>query len=265
MADKTPPEAFDPAALELHRPDLYSEFLLHSRTEILFVLRTLIQKGAMMTAYCDEGRAFLLTTLVAIDDENDRLVFDYGADEEMNRAALTAQKIVFTTQIDRVKIQFSLQRMQLIDWEKRPAFAAPLPKTLLRLQRREYFRLSIPLTAPVKCGVPVSRADGSIQPVEAQILDISGGGFGLMVMPDLKELFQIGTQFSECRINLPDEGPVLADIRVRSTFDVTTRSGGRYCRTGCEFVNLPGTRLTLIQRYITRIERERKARLTGMG
>lgn len=57
---------------------------------------------------------------------------------------------------------------------------------------------------------------------------------------------------------------VSATLRVRSVFDVATKSGNRYLRAGLEFVNLPGTRLTLIQRYITRIERERKARLSGM-
>ena len=35
-------------------------------------------------------------------------------------------------------------------------------------------------------------------------------------------------------------------------------------RAGCQFVDLPGQMLTLIQRYIIRVERERKARETGM-
>jgi len=51
---------------------------------------------------------------------------------------------------------------------------------------------------------------------------------------------------------------------VRNAFPVTTKTGNQYLRLGCEYLDLPGTRLTMIQRYITRIERERKARLSGL-
>lgn len=43
------------------------------------------------------------------------------------------------------------------------------------------------------------------------------------------------------------------------------RSGQAFLRIGFEFLNLPGARLAQIQRYITRIERERKARDAGLG
>jgi len=36
-------------------------------------------------------------------------------------------------------------------------------------------------------------------------------------------------------------------------------------RAGCEFMNLPGPMQTLIQRYIIKIERERKAHESGLG
>jgi c-di-GMP-binding flagellar brake protein YcgR len=52
---------------------------------------------------------------------------------------------------------------------------------------------------------------------------------------------------------------------VRSVFEMTTRSGSKSQRAGCEFVKLPGPMLTLIQRYIIKVERERKARESGMS
>ena len=58
---------------------------------------------------------------------------------------------------------------------------------------------------------------------------------------------------------------LVCNLIVRNAFDVTTKTGNHHLRVGCEYVNLPGTRLTMIQRYITRVERERKARMSGMG
>ena len=63
---------------------------------------------------------------------------------------------------------------------------------------------------------------------------------------------------------LPNEGLLVATLSVRTLFSVTTRNGSRLVRLGCEFVDLPALRLTMLQRYITRVERERKAQLNGM-
>jgi len=46
---------------------------------------------------------------------------------------------------------------------------------------------------------------------------------------------------------------------------MSDRSGLHNLRIGCEFANLPSSRLGFIERYITRIERERKARDTGLA
>jgi len=140
-----------------------------------------------------------------------------------------------------------------------------LPETLLRLQRREYFRLSTPIASPIKCTIPMKRADGSALVADAPLLDISGGGVGLMVSPEQAGLYETEMTFSDCRISLPDEGVLVTTLRVRNAFDVTARNGAHYVRVGCEFIELQGARLSLIQRYITRIERERKARMSGLA
>lgn len=254
-----------PPHFELEQSSDYSKYLLYAKPEILFVLRSLIQKGAMVTVYFDHGNAFLLTSLLALSPDGDELVFDLGSDPEMNKKALLADKLIFTTTIDKVKIQFSLGKPSLIQFEGRPAFRGATPATLLRLQRREYFRLSTPIATPLKCAIALKRADDSAFSLETPLLDISGGGVGLMVHEEQADLFALESAFSDCKIALPDEGLLNCSLRVRNTFSVTTKNGSRYLRIGCEFIDLPGPRLTMIQRYITRVERERKARLSGLG
>lgn len=252
-------------SFELEQTDAYSKFLLYSKSEILFVLRTLIQKGALITVYFDQGNSFLLTTLLAIDPDKGDLRFDPGGDEEMNRRVSHAGKLIFTTLIDKVKVQFSLQGLGSGMHEGRPVFVGKLPEVLLRLQRREYFRLATPVSQPLKCMVATRREDGSAILVETPVLDISGGGIGLMLHQEQTPLFPIGSFLADCKITLPEEGMLVASLSVRNAFSVTTKTGHHYTRMGCEFVELPGARLTMIQRYITRIERERKARLSGIA
>ena len=254
-----------PPRFELEQTDDYSKYLLHSRSEILAVLRTLIQKGAMITAHFDQGNSFLLTSMIALSADNRQFILDVGSNEEMNQKALLAKKLILTTVIDKVKIQFSLNRLAPSQYNGHPAFIAMLPESLLRLQRREFFRLSTPIATPIRLTTTVRQADNSTLFMELPLLDISGGGIGLMLPLDQAQLFQRGDLLNECKMMLPDEGLLVATLCVRNMFDVATRNGSRYVRVGCEFINIPPARLTMVQRYITRIERERKARLSGMG
>lgn len=251
------------AELELDQQSL-SEYLLYSRSEILFVLRSAMQKKCMLTAYFDGGRSFFLTTLLAISDDGNWLYFDVSNDAAINKAALSANKVMFTTMVDKVKVQFSVGGLQEVPAGSRKAFAGQLPETLLRLQRREHFRLSTPIATPVRCEIMVPKPDGGATELALSLLDISGGGVGMMVPDEHAALFQVGLTFAGCKINLPDEGAIVTGLCVRNAFPVTTKTGNHYTRAGCEFVDLPGTALNAVQRYIIRIERERKARDAGL-
>ena len=257
-AEQAPPQ------FELEQADDYSQYLLFSRSEILAVLRSLIQKNAMITVHFDQGHSFLLTSMIALVAENTGFILDIGSDDEMNRRALKAKKLIFTALIDRVKVQFSLDKIVATQYGGRQNFLGKIPDKLLRLQRREYFRLSTPIASPLKLRAALTRPDGSALQIEFPLVDISGGGIGLTVSLNQAQLFEKGNILNDCKLMLPNEGLLIASLCVRNLFNVTTRSGAHYVRVGCEFTDLPQARLTLVQRYITRVERERKARLNGM-
>jgi hypothetical protein len=64
---------------------------------------------------------------------------------------------------------------------------------------------------------------------------------------------------------LPEVGTINAGLRVCDLSVMTNRSGVRSWRAGCGFLNLPGPMSNLIQRYIIKIELERKARESGLA
>ncbi len=256
-------EVQTPLQFEIERPEEYGQYMLQAKAEIVAVLRSLIQRRALISAYFDDARSFLLTSLLAF--EGDSLLLEFGRDDEVNRQALLTDQLVLTATVDKVKVQFRLARLVETRYAGRPAFAAALPDKVLRLQRREYFRLTTPIAKPVRFSATIKRADRSVMTIDASLLDISGGGVGLMATPALAALLPRGCVLADCRMSLPDEGLLIANLCVRNKYDVTTRSGSRYVRIGCEFIALPGARMSMVQRYITRVERERKARLSGMA
>ncbi|MDR0577137.1 MAG: flagellar brake protein [Candidatus Accumulibacter sp.] len=263
MANNDLRESFptpDDPRFEVDLSNVYSQYFLYSRAEVVAVLRSVMQKGALITVHFDQGQSFFLTSIAALRPDEAEIVFDAGNDSEMNARALRADELIFTAVVDKVKIQFGLASLRRADYQGHPALVGAIPDRLLRLQRREFFRLATSMANPV-------RLRGTIGPdgrdIDVPLADISGGGVGLMVPPDLAGLLESGQMLENCKIMLPNEGLLIADLCVRNMFDVTNRGGLRHVRVGCEFVRLPAARLAAVQRYILRVERERKARMSG--
>lgn len=253
-------EAIPEDAAEVLHLDQYSEYLLHSPREIVAVLRQVVTQGDLVTVYFNSGKDFLLTTLLAVNDRE--ILLDRGSSEEMNQRALEAGRIFCITRHDKVKLQFILAGVRETQHDGRIVFAATLPETLLRLQRREYFRLRTPITRPLICDIPVVMSDGSIQIYPHDVIDISIGGLSLQVdeVP-----FVLDQEWPDCRLDLPQIGVVNTTVRIVNLYETVLRNGQPSQRAGCQFVNLPTSTQNLIQRYIVRMERERKARDSGLA
>lgn len=260
----TEPDAGPPpqAVTEVLPTDEFSQYLLYTKSEMIPVLRGLVEHVSQITMMFNEGRNMVLTSLVSCGD--DGLVLEFGASMEMNRKALQAEKLFCVSNLEKVKIQFILRGVDQIQDGGRPAFHASLPDSLLRLQRREFYRLVTPITQPVKCRIRVPEANGSSILTEVHVADISGGGVLLVGLP-LTLTLETDMELSDCTIELPEIGSIAFSLRLRTLAESISRSGIRANRAGCKFVNLTGPMARLIQRYIMKIERERKARESGMA
>lgn len=250
--------------VELLRSDDFAQYLLHDPKQIKQIVRTLVESRALITTYLPSGNQSFLTALLAVINNEEQVVFDASPDEAVNRRVAETEELICATQIEGIKIQFPLGGIQEVTYEGRDAFLAGRPERLLRLQRREFYRLITPVTHALTCIIPLLPGpDGEPRSIEARVLDISGGGLAVVVPPDDVE-FTPGMEFDDCRITLPDFGPVAVRMRVRNLFRLTNRNGAEVLRAGCEFVDLPNSANNLIQRYIFKVERDRSARERGM-
>ena len=244
--------------IELASAEDDSKYLIHSRTEIAHVLRAIMEKNELVTAYFNHGHDFILTSIVEVDAGLGAVILDCGANDELNKKIVGAEKVIFVTTQDRVKVQFAVDRIEAVRYNNRSAFRVKLPATLLRLQKREFYRLTTPIINPIKCVIPKTEHGR----IEANVADISIGGVGILGYKPEIEL-ETGKQYDGCRIDLSDIGAVVVSLAIRSTFEVTLKNGTKTKRSGCEFINIPGSMQAMIQRYIIKLDRERRARLAG--
>lgn len=258
------PEDTSVPIFEIDQAESYGQFFLNNPLEILIILRALQNLHSVVTLYLDDGSRFFLSSIVAVDEKNRQIFLDPSNHPEFSQQALTAQRVTLTATLDKVKIQIRLATLLPGKLENKPALLAPLPTQLLRLQRREFFRLETPQARPLRCKL-AARHQGRNELFDLPLYDISGGGLSLTGRVELAEKFSLGELFQDCRLEIPGESVLSVNLRVREVLKIEMPNGDHQLRLGCEFVSLPGTRLTLIERYITRLERERKLRQTGMG
>lgn len=255
----------DAPDFEIDHPDDFAPYFLDSPREIALFLNLLSKRGGIITAYLNEGHQFFLTSILAIDEASGTLFLDPPQAGEDILPVHSAWQVTLVGNLEKVKLQLRVPALQDGVHEERKVLCAPLPDRLLRLQRREYFRLEPPHTQPIMCTLSATTAASTPRTLELPLSNISGGGVSLVAPTDLADLFPRDALFKECRLEIPEEGVILVNLRVRKTIEISPQSGHRSLRVGCEYIGLPALRLAMIERYITRIERERKARDTGLA
>lgn len=236
----------------------YSKYEVNSPEEILLILRGLLKNGARITAYLNDSLDFLLSSLLGVDAESNKLTLSLDSSKALNRRAQLCSKLVCISSQGKIKIQFVLEGVNLVRFGEGTAFQGNLPDNLIRLQRRDYYRLSIPKGNPLLCVIPVPQADGSTLNIEAGIVNISGRGLTLAVPPEGVE-FTLNKEFPNCLIELPSGDRIVTTMQVRSIYFANLSGGRAVKRSGCQFMKLPGPMQTVLLRYINKVESERLA------
>jgi c-di-GMP-binding flagellar brake protein YcgR len=248
------------AFFEIDHPSEFGQFILSSRQEIIFYLRLLAKQRSLVTVYINNGQNFFLSSIIAIDEIKNQVILDPSSDPENNTLALAARQITLLAKLDHVEMQLRLNGVVTGMQQGQNVLVAAFPEAILRLQRREFFRLEPPMATPIHCKLSTKQEGGQSRNVELTLSDISGGGISLIGPLEMAADFSRDSLFQDCRLEIPGEGVIPVNLRVRKVIEISARSGEHSLRIGCEFVNLPSSRLAFIERYITRIERERKAR-----
>jgi len=239
-----------PLKIELFSSDEENEYLISNPKEIISILSTIAQRKSRVALYYNEGNSMVLTMILAADENG--VWIDAASNPLDNRHIERSNRIVFVSTHNQAKVQFVTSSAMLGNFENAPAFMLALPRKLLRLQRRDYYRLVTPETQALKCIIRPVPDKAHIQH-EITVMDISIGGVALVCEASGIEL-QPGMVYENCEIELPDVGTVEATIEVKNTFEVTDRNGHVKRRAGCVFVKPSGPTTMLLQRYVAQMQ-----------
>ncbi|NTV93802.1 MAG: hypothetical protein HGA75_00090 [Thiobacillus sp.] len=238
--------------MDIGSPEEMERFKITHPAEIERILRSVMGKRSLVTACSENNRDFLVTTLIKVDPDGHAVYFGAGPDPAIDQALMASAEVAFNTAHDQVRVLFKTPSLSQVVLDGERVLRAELPKEVLRIQRREYYRLPTPMTHPVKCMIDV---DGFM--LDTVVLDISIGGLGVLAYSQEAKLKE-GDVCHGCRLSLPNAGNFVVSLRIRAVYEQVMKNGIATRRVGCQFIDLPASVETDIQRYIIRVERERR-------
>jgi c-di-GMP-binding flagellar brake protein YcgR len=240
-------------------------YQVYARREIVTLLRSIGERNQLVRMIINGGTEAIVTSILKIDEAHGVVIIDCAPNALQNQRILQSDNISFETLLEHIRILFFVTKVESCMFENLPAFSFAIPASLIRLQRREFYRVLTPITNPVRCtiSIPHEEGEGSTKVVVA-LQNVSGGG--IAVLDEKRQLdATIGRIYKDCRIDLPGGTLVVATLQIRNSQEITLSNGKSIRRLGCLFVDLPKAMMGAVQRYITKLEREQNAKATGFN
>lgn len=232
--------------------EIENRYFLLGRMEILNVLNDLIYRRETVTVHFNSGREFILTTLLEARPE--ALIFDLGGDPRTDQHLLDSPSCVFVARPSGIRVQFSAIRPHRFSWGGSGAFWVPLPDHVVRMQRRESYRILLPVAKALKVKL---FADGGQSIGEWQSHDLSVGGLCITMSDDPG--FEPGDTIPDLKLSLPKLRAIECSAVVRHVTHLADRRGAKRYRVGMSFSDLPPAMGVAIQRYVVKVEHDRRS------
>ena len=183
-----------------------SPFQVESRKEIISLLRGLKEKKQLISMIINEGTEVIISMILDIDDSDNTVTIDAASSHTATQRVIEAPRVYFEAALDKIGIQFSSHSLQRCMFQGSAALQFTIPVSIIRLQRREFYRINTPFSHPIMCSIPTENVQGANH-IKLPIADISCGGIAIL---DEKKLLNntLGVMYKHAKIELPAIGIV---------------------------------------------------------
>jgi c-di-GMP-binding flagellar brake protein YcgR len=229
-----------------------AEFRVTTPGEIRALLKQLMDDVVPLNLSASDGSAYT-TTLWTIDPAAGCISFTADMMAPAVHDIVEADECVAVAYLDRVKVQFDVTDLVVVQGHKSSVLQARLPAEVFRFQRRNTFRVrTIERTSPTASfrhpGIP----DMSLA---LRVLDVSIGGCALLQPANVPPL-QPGVVIKGVRLALDAETRIDAGLMLHHVTSTGAENGS--VRLGCEIVGMAPTAQRALQVYIDQTQKRRR-------
>ena len=99
----------------LERDTQMARFAVHSKTEILFLLRAIQKRNLLVNLDIPGSRQIVVTSIIAVDATHNTVILDSARGDALNHQLMSGKGAEFITQLDGVSISFSTGAARLCE------------------------------------------------------------------------------------------------------------------------------------------------------
>lgn len=236
---------------QLSEAEIEERFHITGERPVAFMLAGFAREGEQFSVHFG-GEQFITTLLVAMPEKG-QLIIDCSGSQDSNRRFLASRRNVFIGRPGGIHVQFETGPATEMLYGGAQAFSVALPKYLVRLQRRESFRIETPRAKPLQFFGRLP--GGELLNLPAHDISVAGIGLSAAMVPVGAAVGQV---LENCRFSLPEEKhDLFFSATICHLSELQGRAGISQWRIGLQFNKLPVTEENRIQRYIARVEHER--------
>ncbi len=128
--------------------------VLYNRAMILGNLFILVKHECLITAFLGKKR-LLLTSIIEVNPKNNTIILDTSVVENLNNKLLNTPRVKFCTVFNGVHVAFTIDSITRVKYGQNDVFVMPIPRSLYWFNRRNAYRVKVPITDISLCKLPI--------------------------------------------------------------------------------------------------------------
>lgn len=241
------------------------QYLITQAKQVLSHLKLLSESRCLVSAAFGSGdKDTFITAILEIDAKNQTITIDCSPKEYLNKKLLDTAIIKFSTVYQGIRVSFEGRKVKKVGSSEQPAFIVPIPRSILWLQRRQFYRTRSPVSKNSFCSMTFTNSETEEQSsVDFKLYDLSASGFSFFY--DEEDVSEFCSQltpsanFEGCKLILEGEEDQSLSIEVRHHLTtINPNNQNKIERFGCRITNSTPRAESTILRYMQNIERELK-------
>ncbi len=225
---------------------------LTNRKKIIAILRQLKADHELLSVTVPGCKDKSNTAILGTREEHDHFYLDELNSQSAHEAFLKSRKARVDCRLQGMELSFVVHMLRANTASGIALYELAIPKTVIRLQRRDSFRLRL----NPGLIIPVTLAHFEGETVRGEAMDLSAGGVGLSL--HTRNIPSRGQILHGLSLSIPRSRPLTTDVEVRFAKLEATH---HVLRVGGRFVNLNPRQERQIAQFLA--EQQRKFRRHG--
>ncbi len=232
-----------------------NDYTVDAPERIAQILRDLDHGLTLVSIRLEENGPLYTSALIRLDADARRLYLDQLQPPSLHQRIQPGQSVRVFATLRGVAVRFTTQVRQIVSESPGDLYECPYPSELQYLQRRETFRVHIPLSAR-----PTLQIQGEMheEPLEAQVVDLSAEGMCVELPEEVLREIPFGARLDFTNLLLPDVPERVSGALKLANTRPSTRDGHLYA--GCSIIEMSARlerALNVALLYYQREERRR--------